>query len=178
MSRLTFREFVQQDPQFMQQGMMMPQMQPQGRQFMQQGGGMDEEKKDIQKTLSKLPQSHQALVRGYQWKFHAGNTLNGDSEHVGYVDDNTKEIAVAGPWNYGREFTILHEVAHKVWERYVQPQPEMVKQWHQIVANTKHKQKQEPEELFCMAYANHYAKNKIVIHTHKEWDDFIKRLPQ
>jgi hypothetical protein len=168
---VTFREFMSTQP------MPVPQMgvPAQGRQFMQ-GDNMDEEKRDIEKTLGKLPPSHAGLVRGYRWKFHAGNTLNGDDEHVGYVDDNTKEIAVAGPWNYGREFTILHEVAHKVWEQYVS-QP-MKKQWHQIVAATKHKQDQEPEELFCMAYANHYAKNKIVIHSHKEWDDFIKGIPQ
>lgn len=151
--RITFREFLQQD-------------------------AMDEEKRDIQKTLGKLPPAHAALVQGYRWKFHPGNTLNGDDEHVGYIDDNDREIAVAGPWNYGREFTILHEVGHKVWERYVQPQPQLVQQWTHIVNNTKDKQDQEPEELFCMAYANHFVKNKIVIHTHKEWDDFIKRLPQ
>ena len=34
------------------------------------------------------------------------------------------------------------------------------------------------EELFEMAYANTYAKNKIEIHSHKEWDNFIKNLPK
>lgn len=157
----------------MQQPANLPQ--PAARQYMQPEP-MGEEKQDIEKTLSKLPPSHAALVKGYQWKFHAGNTLNGDDKHVGYVDDAEREIAVAGPWNYGREFTILHEVAHKVWERFVSP--EMRQQWAQIVAHTKHKQEQEPEELFCMAYANHYAKNKIVIHSHKEWDQFIVKVPQ
>lgn len=140
------------------------------------GDDMDEENKDIEKTLSKLPQSHRDLVQGYNWKFHPGNTLNGDEEHVGYIDDMDQEIAVAGPWNYGREFTILHEVGHKVWENFVTP--EMRKQWEHIVANTKEKQKQSPEELFCMAYANHYVKNKIVIHTHPQWEAFIEALPQ
>jgi hypothetical protein len=139
---------------------------------------MEEEKGDIKKTLSKIPPSHAALVRGYRWKFHPGNTLNGDDEHVGYVDDGQKEIAVAGPWNYGREFTILHEIGHKVWDNFVKNNPELVRQWHHIVANTKNKQNQEPEELFCMAYANHFVKNKIVIHTHPEWDRFIEGLPQ
>jgi hypothetical protein len=154
MSRMTFKEFMQ----------------------MMGGDGMAEEKDDIQKTLGKLPKSHAALVKGYRWKFHAGNTLNGDDEHVGYIDDGDQEIAVAGPWNYGREFTILHEVGHKVWENFVDPH--MRQMWSQIVSRTKHKQNQNPEELFCMAYANEYVKNKIVIHTHKEWSDFIKRLPQ
>lgn len=150
------------------------------REFIQQqmmsGDSMDEEKRDIHKTLSKLPPSHAALVKDYQWKFHAGNTLNGDDQHVGYVDDGSHEIAVAGPWNYGREFTILHEVGHKVWDHFVTPQ--MKQEWHHIVANTKNRQDQEPEELFCMAYANHYVKNKIVIHTHKAWEQFIARIPK
>lgn len=144
------------------------------KEFMQQGN-MEEEKGDIHKTLSKLPASHAALVKGYRWKFHPGNTLNGDTEHVGYIDDNDKEIAVAAPYNYGREFTVLHEIAHKVWERLPH---QLHQQWHHICANTKHKQNQEPEELFCMAYANHYVKNKIVIHDHPEWHQFIQGLPK
>jgi len=56
--------------------------------------------------------------------------------------------------------------------------PQMRQHWAQIVANTKDKQNQEAEELFAMAYANHYAKNKIVIHDHPEWDLFIRKLPQ
>ncbi len=92
------------------------------------------------------------------------------------MDDRNKEIALAGPWNYGREFTILHEIGHRVWESIVPP--EMKKQWVAIVQQTKHKQNQEPEELFCMAYANHYAKNQIVIHDHPEWHRFIDSVPR
>ena len=136
---------------------------------------MQEEKKDIEKTLNKLPPSHAALVKGYKWKFHSGNTLNGDNQHVGYIDDNDKEIAVAGPWNYGREFTILHEVGHKVWEHFVTP--EMKQQWNKIIANTKNRQNQEPEELFCHAYAAAYCNHPPVIHYHKQWLNFIKNLP-
>lgn len=147
------------------------------REFVQQtSGDNSEETKDIQRTLSKLPPSHAALVSGFKWKFQAGNTLDGDDDHVGYMDPMSKEIAVAAPYNYGREFTILHEIAHKVWEHLVPAQ--LKQQWTQIVSNTKHKQNQEPEELFCMAYANTYAKNKIVIHTHPEWEAFVKGLPQ
>ena len=145
------------------------------REFMQLED-MEEEYKDIQKTLAKIPPSHANLVRGYHWKFQGGNTLKGDDQHVGYIDDREKAIAVAAPWNYGREFTILHEIAHKVWEMLVTPQ--MRQHWAHIVANTKDKQNQEAEELFAMAYANHYAKNKIVIHDHPEWDLFIRKLPQ
>lgn len=137
---------------------------------------MEEEKGDIERTLSKIPPSHAELVKGYHWKFHAGNTLNGDNQHVGYIDDLEREIAVAAPYNYGREFTILHEIAHKVWERYLSP--EYKRQWLNIVAQTREKQNQEPEELFCMAYANRYAKNKIVVHDHPEWHQFIESLPK
>lgn len=145
------------------------------KQYFQQND-MEEEKGDIKKTLAKLPESHAALVKGFQWKFHAGNTLNGDDQHVGYVDTHSKEVAVAAPYNYGREFTILHEIAHRVWERFVAPDPRLVHEWKQIVARTKNKQKQGPEELFCHAYANYYVKNKIVIHDHPEWRQFIANI--
>lgn len=136
---------------------------------------ISEEEKDIKRTLSKIPKGHAKLVQGYKWKFEPGNTLNGDDEHIGYIDDSEKEIAVAAPWNYGREFTILHEIGHRVWDRL---SPYLKREWEQIVKNTKRKQNQSPEELFCMAYANHYAKNKIVIHDHNTWHKFIERLPE
>lgn len=139
---------------------------------------MGEEKRDIAALLKKIPPQHAALVQGYHWKFHAGNTLNGDEEHVGYMDEKDREIAIAGPWNYGREFTILHEVAHKVWERYVQPNPRLVRQWEMIVAKTKNKQNQNAEELFCMGYANHYVKNRVTIHDHPQWHAFVELVAQ
>ena len=135
-----------------------------------------EEQGDIEKTLSKIPLSHRKLVQGYDWKLQGGNTLKGDGEHIGYVDRMNKQIAVAAPWNYGREFAILHEIAHQVWEQLPK---EIKKAWFHVVANTKgKKQDQNPEELFCMAYANQYVKNKIVIHDHPEWKAFIAELPQ
>jgi hypothetical protein len=151
------------------------------QQFMSHDG-MDEEKKDIEKTLSRLPSSHRQLVQNYRWKFHPGNTLNGDDEHVGYIDDNDKEIAVAGPWNYGREFTILHEVGHKVWERLVPP--EMKHRWHQIASKMTPAQKedeslkQEPEEIFCMCYAQKYAQNKMEKFNNPLWQKFMEDLPE
>jgi hypothetical protein len=53
---------------------------------------------------------------------------------------------------------------------------EMFAIWKKIVAGTKNKMNQDAEELFCMAYANHFAKNKIVIHTHPEWESFIQKF--
>jgi hypothetical protein len=138
------------------------------RQFLE-----SEEQKNIKTTLNKLPKAHKALVKGYKYSFQGGNTMKGDDEHIGEVDPNTKKIVVAAPWNYGREFTILHEIGHMVYETLT---PKQKKQWAKITKNTEKKQKQTPEELFCMAYANTYAKHKIEIHNHEEWGKFIRAL--
>lgn len=137
----------------------------------------NEEKNDVLNTLSKIPQSHSALVQGFNWKFHPGNTLNGDNKHVGYMDDHEREIAVAAPWNYGREFTILHEIAHKVWEKLP---PELQKAWVQLVSSThrpREEQQQEPEEMFAMAYATAYVKHPPITYAFPKWIEFIKSLP-
>lgn len=152
------------------------------KQFMQDN--MEEEKGDIQKTLSKLPPSHAALVKGYKWKFHAGNTLNGDDDHVGYIDNHSKEIAVAAPWNFSRQFTILHEIAHIVYEKLTNQKKQ---QWAQIVEKNINKQtienpqakdslKQSSEEIFCHCYANFYSKHKNATYNNPEWMDFIKNI--
>jgi hypothetical protein len=134
-----------------------------------------EEKKNIDQTIGKLPKSHAALIRGYKWKFQGGNTLDRDNQHIGVVDDNKKLITVAAPWNYGREFTALHEIGHKVWEKFVTP--ELRKEWSRIAKKNKNRLKQNDEELFAMAYANNYAHNRIEVHTCPEWDKFIEKLP-
>jgi hypothetical protein len=138
----------------------------------------DEQEENIKATLKKLPPAHQALIGQYKIKWHGDNTLQGDDGHIGIVNPNTKTMTIAAPWNYGREYTFLHEIGHKIWERFVAPNSTLVKQWHQIVKLNKNRMKQNDEELFCMAYSNHYAKNKIVVHTHPEWDRFIKNLPK
>jgi len=132
--------------------------------------------KDVRQTLKKIPKKHSALIKGWKYKFQDGNGLKGDVEHIGYMDRAKKNITVASPWNYGRQYAFLHEIGHVVWENLVTD--ELKKEWTKIVKNTKEpKQNQSLEELFCMAYANTYAKNKIVIHDHEEWDKFIKKLP-
>lgn len=130
--------------------------------------------KDIDDTLSKIPKSHAALVKGYTYKFEPNNTLDGD--HVGEIDTEKKSIRVAAPWNYGRQYAFLHEIGHQVWDNLVEKP--LKKKWMKIVDRTKHKQPQGGEELFCMAYADFYAKNKIEIHHHPEWAKFIKSLPK
>lgn len=130
---------------------------------------------DVRKTLKKVPVKHRNLIKGYSFHWEPGNTLKRDKDHIGIINPMRKTVTIAAPWNYGREFTLLHELGHKVWEFLTTP--ELRKKWSDIVQHTKHKMKQNEEELFCMAYANHYAKNKISIHDHPEWDKFIKSLP-
>ena len=137
-----------------------------------------EQEANIKATLKKLPSSHQELIAHYDIKWQCDNTLDGDDKHIGIINPNNKTITIASPWNYGREYTFLHEIGHKIWEAFVLPHPTLVKQWKQIVKKTKNKMNQNAEELFAMGYANFYAKNKIVIHTHTEWEKFIKNLPK
>jgi len=137
---------------------------------------MTEREKDVRDTLKKVPKSHSKFVQGYAFKWQAGNTLKGDDDHIGIINPMRRTVTIAAPWNYGREFTFLHELAHKVWENLVDEK--MRNEWVALVKRTKHKMQQNAEELFCMAYANHYAKNKIEIHNHPEWEKFIKKLPK
>lgn len=145
------------------------------KEFLEQSNA--EEAKNVHLALNKLPESYRKLVRGFKFKFLDGSTLNGDSDHVGYMTHKPKVIAVAGPWHYGREFTLYHEIAHLVWENLVDKAKRA--EWKKVLAGTKGKrQHQGAEEMFCMAFANFYAKNKIVIHDHESWKEFIKGLPK
>lgn len=131
---------------------------------------------DLKKTLGKIPKAHRKLAAGYKFVYQDGNALKGDTENIGETDKDKKIITVSAPWNYGREYTTLHEIAHLVWESLMCRK--LRKQWQTIIQQTKHKQNQGGEELFCMAYANTYAKNKIEIHTHSSWERFIHNLPR
>ncbi len=137
-----------------------------------------EESKNIKTTLAKIPKRHQALVKGFDYKFQVGNTMKDDDENIGQVDFKTKCITVAAPWHYAREFTVLHEIAHMVYETL---KPKVKQAWCKIAKKLKkdpnrETQSQSDEELFCMAYANTYAKHKDVIHDHPEWEEFILKL--
>lgn len=131
---------------------------------------------EVRKTLKKIPKKHKNLIKGYKIVFQSGPTLKGDGGHIGFIDEEKKRITIAAPWNYGREYTLLHEIAHAVWKYLVDEKRR--EEWKSIVKNTKEKQKQNAEELFCMAYANEYANHEHVIHTHEAWSKFIKRLPK
>jgi hypothetical protein len=64
-----------------------------------------EEEKNLQDTIKKLPQKYKDLLKNFNIKLTCKNTLNGDKNHIGYI--NKFDIEVAAPWNYGREFTLL-----------------------------------------------------------------------
>lgn len=130
---------------------------------------------DVKTLLSKIPKKHKNLIKDYKIDCECGNTLKGDKEHIGYIDEKNKKIMVASPFNYSRKFTLLHELGHAVWKFILTS--EMKKEWKKIVKNTKNKQDQNDEELFSMAYACYYTSDHCPrIHDHPEWHAFIKKI--
>jgi len=134
--------------------------------------------KDIKKTLGRIPAEHSALVKGYKFVFQPSNCLKGDSEHIGLIDEKNKTIKIASPWNFGREYTLLHEIGHAVWKYAVSE--EKKKEWNKILKLVKKDNKkdlnQNYEEIFCMTYAQTYAKNKLEKYDHEELVRFVKEL--
>jgi len=129
---------------------------------------------DLSTTLGKIPKSHRKFLKGYSFDFQGDNVLSGSDDNIGSNDLDHKKIVIAAPWNYGREFAILHEIGHLVWCHLMCAHTK--RQWKAIVKKTKGKVNQGAEELFCHAYANTYAKNKIEVHNHPEWERFIKKM--
>lgn len=144
---------------------------------------IESEQNEVEKTLKKLPKKHAALVKGYSYKFQGGVTLKGDDGHIGEIDEKKKLITVAAPWNYGREYTLLHEIAHAVWKYLVDKHQK--KEWMKLLKTVKNKSKQNKryldqnaEEIFCMIYAQFYCNNEMVKFDHPELTKFIDTLPQ
>ena len=137
-----------------------------------------EEKKDVGDTLEKIPKSHAELVKGYEISFQPSNCLKGDKNHIGFIDEENKKIIIASPWNYGREYTLLHEIGHAVWKYKLDN--EKKEEWKKILNKIHSKNKkdlnQNDEEIFCMCYAQHYAKNKLCKYDHKELNDFVSKI--
>jgi len=137
---------------------------------------------DIQKTIIKIPARHRALIKDYTFEKQDGNTLKGDNGHVGIIDEKKKKITVAAPWNYGREFTILHEFAHAVWKYLVGRK--LRQEWSIEIKKAKKNKDakkdldQNDEEIFCMIYAQFYSNNKMVKFDHPELLKFIEKLPK
>jgi hypothetical protein len=138
----------------------------------------EEEEKDIRSTLEKIPKKHSGLVKDYEISFHPSNALKGDKKHVGFIDEDKKKIVVSSPWNYGREYTLLHEIGHAVWKYLVDD--EKKSEWKKTLAVVRSKNKkdlsQDDEEIFCMSYAQYYAKNKLCKYDHKKLNDFIAKI--
>lgn len=128
---------------------------------------------DVSDTIKKLPKSHQKLVKGYKFVFEPNNTLKNDKKHIGYIDEEEKTIKIASPWNYGREYTLLHEIAHIIW-KYILDN-ENKKEWKKLCKDKKHLE-ENYEEIFCMIYAQLYAENKIKKFDHQKLLDFVKSI--
>jgi hypothetical protein len=137
-----------------------------------------ESEKDIKRTMKKLPSEHARLVRGYKVVFQPSNSLKGDKKHIGLIDEKNKTITISSPWHYGREYTLLHEIGHAVWKYLVSD--EKKEEWKKILSKVKAENKkdlnQDEEEIFCMSYAQYYAKNKIKKYDHKILVDFISEI--
>lgn len=134
---------------------------------------------DVKQSIKGLPKNHAALIKGYKIKFEPNNTLKNDSGHIGFIDEEKKTIVIAAPWNYGRNFTLLHEIAHAVWKYKVNE--EKKKEWKKLFLKEKKKMKhkslnQNAEEIFAMAYANFYSKHKLLTYNNEKWNDFIKSI--
>ena len=130
-----------------------------------------EEEKNVKATLKKIPKEHAALIKGFNLKFTPNNTLKNDKKHIGFI--HKKNIVVAAPYNYGREFTLLHEIAHMVWEKLVSK--ELKVKWNNIYKKYKKELGQNSEEIFCMVYSNIYVRHKLETYDNKELEDFIKK---
>jgi len=134
--------------------------------------------KDVKNTLGKLPKQHAELIKGYEFVFQPQNTLKGDDGHIGFIDEKKKTITIASPWNYGREYTLLHEVGHAVWKYAVDEKKKS--EWKKILAPIRKANKkdldQNDEEIFCMTYAQVYARNKINKYDHEALVDFVRKV--
>lgn len=135
-------------------------------------------RKDVKKTLRKIPKAHARLVGGYKFNFQPSNTLKGDDGHIGFIDEKRKTITIASPWNYGREYTLLHEVGHAVW-KYILDDGHRAR-WKRLLDPVRRANKkdlnQNDEEIFCMTYAQVYANNKITKFDHESLVDFVKKV--
>lgn len=145
------------------------------RQFLEHG---NKEGGDVRKTLARIPEAHRDLVKGYRIVFQPDNTLKGDKGHVGFIDEEKKKITIAAPYNYGREFTLLHEIGHAVWKYRMDGDAK--KKWKELLKKARKSNKegldQNEEETFCMTYAQAYAHNKITKYDHDDLVDFARKV--
>lgn len=129
---------------------------------------------EAEESLKKLPEKHRHLIKGYKFKFEDGCNLKGYPDSIGLIhlgNPDKKIIQVAAPWRYGREFAFLHEVAHLIFDKLCKSKWKT--EWEKTVKLHKKRQKQNNEELWCMAYANHFAQHKNMTHTHSAWESYM-----
>lgn len=134
------------------------------------------ENKKINEVIKKIPKGHSNLIKQYKIKILDSSTLPDDNKSIGELDNKNKTIKVASPWFYGKEHVLLHEIGHKVWENILSSDHK--EEWKKILRNTKNKEKQNAEELFCQAYVQYYCSNKLKKYDYETWDNFIKNLPR
>lgn len=134
--------------------------------------------KNVKEIIRKIPKRHADLIKDYKIVFEPDNTLKKDQKHIGFIDEEKKTIRVAAPWNYGRGFTFLHEIAHAVWKYLVNDKQK--KEWQSLIEKAKDKKEeglnQNEEEIFCMIYAQNYSKNRMSKFEHPELEKFVERI--
>ena len=137
---------------------------------------------EVEESLKKLPAGHRALIKDYKFKFENGVNLKGYPDSIGVIhlgNTNKKLIKVAAPWRHSREFAMLHEVAHRIYEKIMTKK--LRKEWSKLLKTVKlHKdaaKEKNEEELFCHHYSQYYCVNKVIRYDHDKLDDFIKKLP-
>ena len=143
------------------------------RSFIQFVEQKSEEQKNLKATIDKLPKKHRMLLANFKIKLTCKNTLDNDTNHIGNI--NKYDIVVAAPWNYGREFTTLHEIAHLIFEKLVTEKQKQ--EWNKLCKKFYNKKpKMNCEEVFCMVYASNYSTHHIETYNIPELTDFIKTL--
>lgn len=139
----------------------------------------NEEKTNLIKSFSRVPKKHRNLIHNFEIEFINSTTL--DKKNVGLKCG--KKIKIASPWHYSKEFVVLHEIGHVVWESLSK---KIKNKWKKLLEKTIEDQKtksnsksalnQSSEELFCMSYAATYCKHPSTSFYNKKWISFIKSL--
>ena len=136
---------------------------------------LENHEKEINGTISKLPKRLQKILSGYNYVFEPGLGLKGDKKHIGAIDSEKKKITVSAPFEYGRNFCLLHELGHLYYAAFMTKKEKDV--WKDVSQITKRKNRHldnNDEENFCHSFAQHFCQNKLVKFSHPEWEKFMK----
>ncbi len=132
------------------------------------------EDKAVRETINKFPERYRSFLDDYDIRFEPGNTLRDDPGHVGrvFIGGNNNTITIASPWNYGREFTLLHEIAHLIYDRFVK-NTEWERKWKKVYKLEPGPKREGAEESFCHALAQYYVTTKVSKFDLKPWKKFM-----